>query len=332
MRRTWCCAFLVLWASPLQSRAVAPTIELAQAPEVTPDGVHFKVRIGGTASIFDPRLRWRFTGETAFRDELLALTDGVYVADVPAQPAERAIEYAVVAFDKTTLDEGDFPARNAVRTLAAEKSAPQEPSARADHDGLRVELTVISRRPGATQPTVLFGGEELSQGDQLAFGIKANQKAYVYLAERHTSGAFDVLFPNEAVIKTRNPVPANESVRIPGTVWFQVDDQDLGRETVMVLASTSPIKNLEAAFTKAAKGKQTDSAEGALLASVTGEGRCATSRGLSVVGSDLCRVKTRGLILPRPDEGAEKTTVRVAARAKDTLIYAPFEFQHVAKR
>jgi hypothetical protein len=343
-------AALLALAAPSLAVAVAPSIEPLGDPVVGPEITHVRARISSSEGIFDPRVSWRFAGESAFHSEPLlgSKEAGVYEADVPARPTGREIEYRFTAFSPKTLDEADWPARDRTARLAAIVAAAPghrneaQPESETENahptsaEAMVLGLQVKARRPGEKEWSVLSGGEELFEGTEVAFGVETNRTAYVYLAEVHKSGAVDVLFPNEQ-IAAKNPVKAGASVRIPAKSSFRVDDKDLGTETVMVLASRKPLHDLDKAFKNAAEDKPDDGGgkvDGVLLSEVTQNDGCRT-RGLHLDGADDCRPRTRGLILPVADPDAapkaDKSSLRVTSRSGESLVFVPFEFKHVAR-
>ncbi len=324
-----------LWPNAADEVAAAgPTIKKASEPEVGDEGTHVAFRISDDNGVVNPQVMWRYAGESTFRSEPLLRGEGanLYEARLPGRPVDESLEYRVVAADSQSLEQSVWPSR-----LESAKIAPVEQAHAGKRGrtktkaGLVVDLTVTARRPGGKEEVVLKGGEPLSEGAQLAFALKVNKPAYVYLAERHKSGAFEVLFPNP-MIATKNPIAAGTSVRIPAEAWFALDNEDLGPETVMVLASPTPLKDLEGSFARASKGDKPDvQVGGDLLAAASDSPSCRT-RGLKLENSDDCRPRTRGLIVPTSDTAAaDAPSVTISARPSDPVVFVPFQFQHVPK-
>jgi len=306
--------------SAATASASPPTIEVAGEPRLTSAGFVIRAHIKAASGVYDPRLNWRYAGETPYRAEAMAGDEADnFSAVLPADTTSHDVEYFVSAFDKTSLDEADWKSKAAPAHLAAGGAG----AASANQEALSVDLTVWAMRPGETEASILHGDEPLYQGTKVAFSFKTNEKAYVYLAERSASGSFDLLYPSE-LIATANPLPAGTTVRIPAQKWFEVDDKDLGEETVYILASPSPIKRVNTALARAEKhGTGLQSKE--FLAAATEDGRCEAG-----AGGAGCLEKSRGLVLPSADPGVGNAlSVRVASRKGDHKIFVPFRFRHV---
>ena len=201
--------------APLVSAAAPPVISPIGAPAAGESGVRLRARITCADGVFDARVFWRYAGEKAFRSEPLAAGTeaATFETEIPASPGTPDLEYRVVALNAKSLEEADWPAAHATAKATTAASAPATRKARRKGPHLQVDLTVAAVRAGE-QPSVLRSGESLAQGDKVAFGVRLNRSAYVYLAERHSSGGIEILFPNDG-IETKNPLPADTAVRVP---------------------------------------------------------------------------------------------------------------------
>ncbi len=319
-----------LWPNAADEVAApGPRIDAAGTPRMGEDGMRVAFHIFDDNGITGACVLWRYKGEKNFRSEPMTSGAGaaLFEARLPCSPDEP-VEYRVVAADAQSLEQSVWPSRlETARMAPAPKSSAtgSEPASSASPP-LVVKLTVTARRAGQQSDVVLTGGEPLSEAAQVAFSVHTNMTAYVYLAERHRSGALDILFPS-GMIETRNPVKPGETVRIPARNWFVVDNEDLGPETVMMLASPTPLQDLESSFARAAPG---DQAGRDLLAAANDLPACHT-RGLKLQGNENCRPKTRGLIMPKSEAGSDADSIRVSARRDDPVVFVPFEFEHVQK-
>jgi hypothetical protein len=199
---------------------------------------------------------------------------------------------------------------------------------------LLLELSVLGGKAGA-EPTILPSGSTLSTGDRVVFGVQVSTPAYVYLFERKQSGAIDVLFPSESIVEPKNPLAADQVLRIPpqGQV-FTLDDQDLGQEVVYVVASKTPLESLQSALMN--RDQSTDPEEPVRRAMVdlfdAGSPECQNkTRGLALESTDPCASMTRGLTVESTGQPAffsSDASVKSQSVPGDDVILQTFTFHH----
>jgi hypothetical protein len=191
---------------------------------------------------------------------------------------------------------------------------------------LDVTLRVLAHRQGSPVEEVLAPGATLQEGDRVAFEISVTPAAHVYLVqETKASGSITVLFP-QPDIRVDNPLPAGTRVRIPTAPdYYQVDNQDLGTETVYVVASPRELPRLAEALGHLAgnAGLATSrlQAEEAMLAVVAGGQGPPCPRG------GACPGRTRGLQLKSANR--DPATARLRSAPGDDALFYRFEFEHV---
>ncbi|MGH7561167.1 MAG: DUF4384 domain-containing protein [Gemmatimonadales bacterium] len=96
-------------------------------------------------------------------------------------------------------------------------------------------------------------GMTMHSGDQFRLVLSPNQDSYAYVIGLDPNGRTTVLFPNEA-IGTDNRLRAGERYEIPDALnWFQLDDQ-VGTETLYLLASYDPLTSLDSLLRTRARG------------------------------------------------------------------------------
>lgn len=81
-------------------------------------------------------------------------------------------------------------------------------------------------------------------GDRIRVAVESNDAAYLYIVQRGTSGAWDVLFPNAAIQNGDNRVKAGQRYEIPGDGVYSFDDR-VGEELVFVILTREPETDLE---------------------------------------------------------------------------------------
>ncbi len=99
------------------------------------------------------------------------------------------------------------------------------------------------------------GGEEQLQpdgrvapGDELFLKMQSSVPLHVYVVDEDDKGAAFLLFPLRGDRLT-NPLPAGQSVIVPGATRWQVTSQG-EREHFLVFASPEPLDSLEEAFAR----------------------------------------------------------------------------------
>jgi hypothetical protein len=165
---------------------------------------------------------------------------------------------------------------------------------------------------GESTPALVQGGASLASGSKLSFEVTPSQPAHVYLYQESPSGEVVVLFPDPR-IGARNPLPGGGALRLPPPPGsFRLNAEDIGRETVHVVASLSPLPQLES--TLAAEG-------------VTAAAADCSSRGLEYdAGSgSACEGGSRGL---EYDDGGASSLSAITELGGDRIVQS-FSFEHV---
>lgn len=113
--------------------------------------------------------------------------------------------------------------------------------------GYAVEASLLSREGGRSSR--LVSGDRVKPGQHLWLEIRVSQAAWVYVLDEDERGERYLLFPQPR-FDVRNPLPADSSLVLPGTVageeyaWTVTSAG--GREHVLVIASPEPIAEIEA--------------------------------------------------------------------------------------
>ena len=118
------------------------------------------------------------------------------------------------------------------------------------------------------------GGEEQLQpdgrvapGDELFLKMQSSVPLHVYVVDEDDKGAAFLLFPLRGDRLT-NPLPAGQSVIVPGATRWQVTSQG-EREHFLVFASPEPLDSLEEAFARLPEPRVGMPVDAALLATAT---------------------------------------------------------------
>ncbi|HMB67678.1 MAG TPA: DUF4384 domain-containing protein, partial [bacterium] len=125
-------------------------------------------------------------------------------------------------------------------TLAAIRWLPGAPGA------LEVDATFF--RAFGEQELRLRPGARLEAGDELFLEVRGTRDMWTYVFSEDDAGEMYVLFPLEGC-DVANPLPADRTTRLPGTFdrkpgkWTATSSG--GREHLFVVASTSPLNELE---------------------------------------------------------------------------------------
>jgi hypothetical protein len=199
----------------------------------------------------------------------------------------------------------DSAAYQAALTAMYQSMVPSE-----ERTTLEVSLRVLAQKPGDAAPALVADGARLPTGSKLSFELTPSRPAYVYLYQESPAGQVVVLFPDPR-IAARNPLPAGGGLQLPPPPGsFRLNAEDLGTETVHVVASLAPLPQLEA--TLAGPG-------------VTAAAAGCSSRGLEYdAGATECGA-SRGL---EYDDGGASSLSAVTELGGDRIVQR-FSFLHV---
>ena len=184
---------------------------------------------------------------------------------------------------------------------------------------LEVELDVMAQRPGEADFALVAPNATLASGTKLRMLITTTVDAYVYIYQVDANGRINVLFPDPR-IGVSNPVPGATALHIPpAPASFTINDQDIGREQVHVVASAKPMDLLQATMARASEDP----------AAVTSEQLECNARGLEYESGVECPT-TRGLVY---DAGAEagaasQYSMKAVNAAADDAVHLIYGFDH----
>lgn len=265
------------------------------------------IALAGIAVIVAGIVAWKLTRtpDASREHAAIASSAGSAVASPPATTMTRGLDVSGSAGSATE------PAGSASDGPAREASA----------HGLTLSYRVLAIAPGTTAPVAIAPGTELRSGSRVLFEVRTSEAAHVVIAQRtHKTKETVVLFPH-ARIAQRNPLPAATWVRIPNDKGYRLDDQDLGTETVYLIASRGELPDL----TRAISGSSHDVEQKILQIAMEKRPDCDTTKRQLTLDDDDCRVKPRGLEVD--DAAADAHAVRTAP--EDDRVLVPFSFKHV---
>lgn len=183
---------------------------------------------------------------------------------------------------------------------------------------LQVDLAVMAKRPSDGDYAVTPPNASLPTGTKLQFVVNSSLAAHVYIYQVDAKGGILPLFPDTRLPVT-NPVPAATPLRIPsGQASFKLNDQDVGTEHVHVVASTTPMTELQTGISQAGSNP---------TATTTEQLDCASARGLEYDAGDC--PTSRGLVYE--DAGGDSGySVKAINAAADDAIHLVYTFEHTA--
>jgi hypothetical protein len=245
----------------------------------------------------------QYRADAREQNMLLAGAVAKLVESAPPEKRKEALEAADVAMSRV----GEAP------------SAP-----------LSFKLTVEAQLPGQAK-MVAPPNYPLPTGTEAAFKFEVSRTAYVYLFQVTQSGKVNVLFPDKR-IPIPNPLPASAIVALPDAAHtYLLDDKDLGRERVFIVASLRPLEELEETLKKVAAGKVDDVTQDSgltQLAAMDAKSGCPKSRGFGLAtraGEPETCVSSRGFNLA-PARG---TSLEARASSGDDVVAKAFPFLHI---
>ena len=129
-------------------------------------------------------------------------------------------------------------------STAPATSAPDAPA------GLSYDIDAGFYRATDSGAQVLSADSKLTTGDRLFFTVQTTAPTFLYIVNEPEQGEPFLLFPLPGA-RVQNPLPANQRIRVPGDMFWQVTSAG-GREHFVVFASPDRVAAFEEAFAKLA--------------------------------------------------------------------------------
>ena len=88
---------------------------------------------------------------------------------------------------------------------------------------------------------------EFHSGDRIRLSVMGNQKGYLYVIARGSSGTWTPLFPHPESSQQQNEIVPGRNYQVPGGEGeYFLFDQQAGAEKIFLLLSKAPVKDLDA--------------------------------------------------------------------------------------
>lgn len=207
--------------------------------------------------------------------------------------------------------------------------------------GLELELVMRAQPASGGAERVIRPNEPVPTGARVRFSVRTSSSAHVYMLQKTQRDGVTALYPH-AQLALNNPLEAGRVYEIPPTAeqWFSVNAEDVGIENVYVVASLTPLSDLEAALA------QLGSAQGAVninqieaLQPLTTlkpgfTGKDCGARGLELAGARPSCTRTRGLVLVGAKDNLvpdarPAVSLKVRTSPADSMILKVFPWNHV---
>jgi hypothetical protein len=125
---------------------------------------------------------------------------------------------------------------------AASPGAEQPVGAKSDKTIKGVPLGLrysIVKSAGGGQASEVDPDTVFHSGDRIRLNIQSNDRGYLYIVMRGSSGRWSLLFPSKEILAGNNLVEKGKQYEIPlGSVWFAFDEQPGVEKLFLVLART----------------------------------------------------------------------------------------------
>ncbi len=103
----------------------------------------------------------------------------------------------------------------------------------------------ILKSQGAGQAVEVDPDSVFKAGDRIRLNIEANDRGYLYIVMRGSSGRWSLLFPSKEILEGNNLIERGHQYEIPlGSVWFAFDEQ-AGTEKLFLVLSRTPEPDLD---------------------------------------------------------------------------------------
>ncbi|MBI5179011.1 MAG: DUF4384 domain-containing protein [Nitrospinae bacterium] len=154
---------------------------------------------------------------------------------------QSAYDPAKDAYSYTGEFQVDISAMEAYAdSLAQGKSAEQEQKGK--------DIQIYFAFYDAEDKVIKEGGK-VASGTQYQLMVQPFQKCHLYVINRDSSGAVYMIFPNPDV-PFANPIEAGHEYYIPGADKMLEFDNVTGLETFYIIASLTPLKEMDVLFTQ----------------------------------------------------------------------------------
>jgi hypothetical protein len=179
--------------------------------------------------------------------------------------------------------------------VSVPKSTGPAKSLKVESDSLGLRYSILKKSPGDGEYVEVPADTIFRAGDQIRLSVMSNEKGYLYIVQKGSSGNWSPLFPHPEINGGENAVVAGKTYHIPEQGSFTMDDT-AGDERLFFLLTRKPEPDFEN-LTMALRHPESSSS-----ASVINDGVVARLR------DDL---QARDLVFTKGDEKANDKGVYV---------------------
>ena len=163
----------------------------------------------------------------------------------------------------TVLPQKMPPKKPASSTVSVKKPGPQSPAAQhvmavvvpKDPENHFLQVSNESRPLGLRYSILKQTGGSLAEvtpdtvfkaGDAIRLSVMSNQKGYLYVISRGSSGIWTPLFPHPESSQKSNEIVAGRKYQVPGgdREFFTFDERS-GKEQIFILLAQQPVEDLD---------------------------------------------------------------------------------------
>ena len=87
--------------------------------------------------------------------------------------------------------------------------------------GIRVKVYSLTQECNLTQ---VSPHSQFVAGDRVRFGVESNDKGYLYIVQRGSTGKSTLLFPHQQVDAGKNQLARGSELIVPGGNWYKFDN------------------------------------------------------------------------------------------------------------
>lgn len=154
----------------------------------------------------------------------------------PARPAQPKVEVAAKA------DVPPKPSTPASKPSPASGTRPaQVPVVAVSHAPVAIRYSLVKLENGAEVEVPVT--HTFRSGDQVRLKVEANQRGYLYLIARGSSGVWKPLFPSREA--SDNLIEARRGYDVPSSTQAFTFDEQEGREKIFLVFSRVPLADLD---------------------------------------------------------------------------------------
>lgn len=116
---------------------------------------------------------------------------------------------------------------------------------------LTVEIDVVREvsEGGRSRVVPVLDGDTLTQNENYKIQFRCSEKCYLYIAQLDSTGKMDPIFPGQFATRG-NPLTPDTLYSVPSDNYWLYLDENVGKETIYVIASRTRRADIELIFNK----------------------------------------------------------------------------------